>query len=257
MMTHHRLITLFTAAASLAGAINLNAAWPLIVDDADILEAGESELVVSWDYVRDRGAHGHAVPVELAHGLAPGWEATIGTGYQFLRERHAAPGEPRHRADGWLDTIAALKWVPPVGLPEFSFTVEGSIKLPTASASRGLGTGSTDFGLNLAATRAVGNTALDLNAGYLFSEHLRGRRRDGDEFFYGAALRHAAGQGVELFVEAFGETPVGDRRSTILTTRIGGTWVVQEGTALGVGIGTSFGTDSPRFLATAGVVQTF
>jgi len=271
-MTTIRPLTLLSAAGFFAVA-HVHAAYPLIVDDADILDVGESEFVVSYDFLLDDHEIGYAFPLQFTHGIMPRVEFAIDGGYQFLQERghgHAHAhlehdnhedehdGPERHRVDGWLDTILALKWKAlDQGRSPFAVTLEGSIKLPTASSRRGLGTGNIDFGLNLAATRDFGGTALDLNVGYLFAEHFHGRRRDSDEWFYGAAVRHGATETVELFAEIFGETPAAGRSGTIVTTRAGLTWEFREGFALAGAAGTAFGRDSEDLLATVGLIRMF
>lgn len=139
----------------------------------------------------------------------------------------------------------------------FSLAVEGLVDLPTASESRGLGDGNVDLGLNLAATREWERTALDVNLGYLFAEYFRGRPDEGDEWFFGAAVRHEITDTVETFVEAFAKTPVGASSDTFFTTRVGANWEFREDRFLGGGIGPSFGTDSPDLMATAGIMFVF
>ncbi len=163
------------------------------------------------------------------------------------------------RERGLLDTIVALKTV----LLEqgedkpLSLTAEGAVSLPTASERRGLGSGSVDLGINFAATREWERTALDLNAGYLFAEHFRGQRADGDEWFFGAAVRHMATDTAETFVETFLEIPAGSSSGAVTTIRAGANWEVRENLFLGGGAGPSFGTDSPDVVVTAGATWVF
>jgi len=246
-------VNLLTAAGLLTAA-TLQAAYPLLVDDAAIVAPGETELVVYYEGSLGSGEHLHGFPVEITHGVHPRFELGLSFGYQVLDDRDAG-----NRESGILDTELMMKTLlleQGERLP-FSLTVEGTVSLPTASESRGLGSGNLDLGVNFAATREWERTALDLNAGYLFAEHFRGRRSDEDEWFLGAALRYMATDAVETFVETVLELPVGSSSGTVTTLRIGVNWELREDLFLGGGVGPSFGTDSPDVVVTAGATWAF
>lgn len=248
----NRKIILHTAAGALA-ATNIHAAYPLLVDDAAIVAPAETELVLFYEASYGSDEHFHAVPVEITYGLHPRVELMVGAGYGILDLRDNGNTET-----GILDTIVALKALGfEQGEVPFSFTAEGLVSLPTGSERKGLGNGSVNAGVNLAATRDWERTAIDVNVGYIFSEHFRGRRDDGDEWLVGGAVRYETIDTVETFVEAFAEIPVGDARDTIFTTRAGANWEFREDRFLGGGIGPSFGTDAPDLVATAGLTFVF
>ncbi len=240
-------------AAGFVGVTSLHAAYPLFVDDAALVAPGETELVAYYEASFGSDEYFHAFPVEITHGFHPRLEGMFGTGFQVLDPRDNGGTER-----GLLDTIIALKalLIDQGELP-FSLTIEGLVSLPTASESRGLGDGSVDAGVNLAATREWERIALDLNAGYLFAEHFRGPRDDGDEWFFGTAVRHATTDTVETFLETFAEVTVGSTSDTIVTARAGANWEFRENLFAGGGIGPSFGSDSPDFVVTAGMMFVF
>ena len=81
------------------------------------------------------------------------------------------PGDPRARGIG--DITIGIKYrivddAPFVG----DFAILPSLKLPTASSARGLGTGTTDVSMLLISSHSVGNMDIDINVG--------GTRRSGN-----------------------------------------------------------------------------
>ena len=248
-----RKINLLTA-AGLSVASTIHAAYPLVVDDAAIVPLGETELVTYYEGSFGSGERLHTFPVEITHGIHSRLEVGIGFGLQILDDRDAGD-----RERGVLDTALAVKAIILEQSDElpFSLTSELAVSMPTGSERRGLGSGSFDLGINFAATREWEHTALDLNAGYFFAEHLRGRRADGDEWFLGAALRHMATDAVETFIEITVELPVGSSSGAVTTVRVGANWEIVDNLFLGVGGGPSFGTDSPDMVVTAGTTWVF
>jgi hypothetical protein len=88
----------------------------------------------------------------------------IGSGYVF---NHPKEGE---RENGMADTEIKLKyrWIDERNWRP-AFTVSGTLKIPTASESKGLGSGQTDFGINAILTKSLGKKwAVHLNLGYTF-----------------------------------------------------------------------------------------
>ncbi len=250
-----KTIKSFTCFCLAKGIISTSAhaAYPLVVDDAEVLGPGESELVLWVEFERDSDSRAYALPVEFSHGIAERIEVAIVTGFQ-----HARTNDPRQRSEGWLDTKVALKWqaLEADRIP-YSLTFETGLSLPTASVSRELGSGTYDVGFNLAATRHWDAFAVDINIGYLFNDHFRGKRSDGDEWFTGIAIRHEVTSATLLFLEGYMDIPVGTRSGTITTVRTGLMTEVAEGMSLGLAIGTAFGTDSPDLLGTAGFLWEF
>ena len=88
----------------------------------------------------------------------------VGSGYLFFH-----PQEGKNE-NGFADTELKAKyrlfdekdWIP-------AFAISGTLKIPTASESKGLGSGEADFGINAIATKNLSKKlALHLNLGYTF-----------------------------------------------------------------------------------------
>jgi len=90
----------------------------------------------------------------------------VGWGYLFI---HPKEGK---KENGLSDTEVKLKyrWIDEKGwIPALAVT--GTLKIPTASESKGLGSGQTDFGMNTIVTKNLGKRfVLHLNLGYTFIE---------------------------------------------------------------------------------------
>lgn len=144
-------------------------ARPLSTDDVGITEKGTFALETAFDAIRlghrDRV---YKPSLTLTYGLFERMEVEVGGGYLFF---HAKEGE---KENGFADTELKLKyrltnetpWIP-------SFGVKGVLKTPTASESKGLGSGKADFNLKAIATKNLSKRlAVSLNLGYTFiGEH--------------------------------------------------------------------------------------
>ncbi|MGB9628508.1 MAG: transporter [Thermodesulfobacteriota bacterium] len=141
------------------------AARPLATDDAWTVEKGQFQLELGFDATRQDNHDRELNPsVTLSYGLLERMDFGIGSGYLFL---HPKEGKSEN---GLSDTEVKLKyrlmdekdWRP-------ALAVTGTLKIPTASKSKGLGSGQTDFGINTIVTKNLGKRfALHLNLGYTF-----------------------------------------------------------------------------------------
>jgi hypothetical protein len=158
----------------LVAALSVQAAYPLMVDDAETVEPGQGETVTAAEHVRCENHWTLALPVEATFGLTPRLDAAIKFGYQFARLEE--DGE-RRQVDGFLDTVLTVKgrWLEQERHP-VSLSLGAGGKLPTASDRKGLGSGHIDAEMLLMATRSWGQTALDANVGYTFSRPFAVRR---------------------------------------------------------------------------------
>lgn len=80
----------------------------------------------------------------------------------------ALPGGPSTSRSGIGDLSLAIGYSLPIGDTTF-FDITGKAKLPTASESKGLGTGTTDFTAEGELTQALGNTSVSLRGGRRFN----------------------------------------------------------------------------------------
>ena len=146
-------------------SISTYAARPLSTDDAWTVEKGEFQLEAGFDALRqDNHDRAYAPSLTLTYGLLDRMDLGIGSGYIFSH-----PKEDK-RENGIADTELKLKyrwidekdWTP-------AFAMTGILKCPTASESKGLGSGKTDFSINTIATKNLSKRlVLHLNLGYTF-----------------------------------------------------------------------------------------
>ena len=149
-----------TCLAMVASAFHLYAPPPMITGDVPTADKGRFELYTGLRYQEsESGEPGRQLPfTELVYGISDRQELTfeiaylsqrhehgfgdavVGTKYQFLKETETRPG------------------------------IAGSfeLKLPTASESKGLGTGEFDYDIRLRAQKTWGWFTAIGNAGYTF-----------------------------------------------------------------------------------------
>jgi cobalt/nickel transport protein len=138
---------------------------PLTTDDAYTVEKGTFQLEAGFDATRQDNHDREYYPsLTLTYGLLEQLDLALGSGYLFFDPKEGK------RENGFGDTELKLKyrpvdekgWIP-------SLAVSGILKIPTASDSKGLGSGQTDFGINAIATKKFGERWLfHLNLGYTF-----------------------------------------------------------------------------------------
>lgn len=158
------------------------AARPLTTDDAWTVEKGEFQVEAGFDALRQDNHDGEYGPsLTLTYGLLKRMDLGVGSGYVFS---HPKEGETEN---GIADTRIKLKyrwmdeknWRP-------AFTVSGTVKIPTASESKGLGSGQTDFGINAILTKTLSKKwVVHLNLGYIFI----GEDHVNNEFNYSIAAQ--------------------------------------------------------------------
>jgi hypothetical protein len=158
------------------------AARPLTTDDAYTVEKGKFQLEAGVDFARQDNHDKEFGPtMTLTYGLFERMDMGVGSAYLFVN-----PAEGKNE-DGFGDTALKIKyrlvdqkeWIP-------SFAVSGTLKIPTASESRGLGSGKTDFNINTIFTwNLTKRLQLHANLGYTFM----GEHGAGNEFNYSAAAQ--------------------------------------------------------------------
>jgi cobalt/nickel transport protein len=142
-----------------------NAARPLTTEDAWTVEKGEFQLEAGFDALRqDNHDRAYSPSLTLTYGLLERMDLGIGSGYIFS---HPKEGE---RENGMADTEIKLKyrWIDEkIWRP--ALAVSGILKIPTASESKGLGSGQIDFDINAILTKNLSKRwVVHLNLGYIF-----------------------------------------------------------------------------------------
>jgi hypothetical protein len=142
---------------------------PLTTDDAYTVEKGTFQVETGLDYLRSDDHDKEFAPsLTLSYGVFERMDIGIGSAYLFVH-----PDEGK-KENGFSDTALKVKyrWVDQKDWIPF-LTVSGTLILPTASESKGLGSGKTDFNLNTIFTWNLSKKVLlHVNLGYTFiGEH--------------------------------------------------------------------------------------
>ena len=130
---------------------------PTVATHAGTVAPGWVEIEAGAEFDRyDDRTRGGAMPVVAKIGVAPSAQLSI----------FGAAVQSVGAGTGIGDLGVSIKWrladAPVLG----RFAVFPSLKIPTGSAATGTGTDTTDVGLLLISSHALGPVALDLNIGY-------------------------------------------------------------------------------------------
>ena len=159
------ILFIFFSSLIFFSSMTTYAARPLATDDAWTVEKGEFQLEAGCDALRqDNDDREYSPSLTLTYGLLERMDLGIGSGYVFS---HPKEGE---RENGMADTEVKLKyrWIDEKNWRP-AFAVSGLLKIPTASESKGLGSGQADFGINAILTKTLSKRwIIHLNLGYTF-----------------------------------------------------------------------------------------
>jgi hypothetical protein len=229
---------------------------PLVVDDADTVEPGRLQLNSGWQFSGTGSVRLQTLPVNPVFGVHPRGELGLIFGYQW-RDGHGADSATAD-ADGITDlTLATKRWLWQTKDEEFKMSARLDLKLPTASESRGLGTGNADVGAVLIATRCLGRTCLDWNVGYTATDASSGVFGD-DHWFLGQAVRHQLNERWTLLGEIYALLPQENTgASSTLHFNGGAQFNVRENFLISALIGSAVGRGSPNFTAYVGFTWVF
>jgi hypothetical protein len=180
--TKETFLRMFILLALLFFTSSAFAGRPLTTDDAGTVEKGTFQLEVGLDAARQDNHDRKSSPsLTLTYGLFERMDMGAGSSYPFLHPKES------ENEKGLGDTELKLKyrlfdekgWIP-------AFAITGNVKIPTASDSKGLGSGETDFGINTIVTKNLSKRwVVDLNMGYTFI----GEHGVNHEFNYSAATQ--------------------------------------------------------------------
>jgi len=237
-------------------ALSASAGRPLTVDDAAPVPPGLFELEAGIGYVGDGPLRHWDFPFALAYGVAPRLELGAGTGGQLEERGELASGDNLVTSVG--DAILGTKWQP---LDKDRFWADHalafSVKLPTASRSRGLGSGETDFDLTWIATKPLGEKmSVHFNVGYTWLGDPAGENFD-DVLHYGAALDRHLTKRLQLVAEIYANTPVHTASDTTLFLNGGVRWKAGDALVFDAAVGAGVRGAAPDVIATAGLTWVF
>ena len=227
-------------------------ARPLTVNDAAPLDPRQWQVETGVGHRQDSGSHHFDFPFALAYGLVPGLEIGAGVGGQLDERAETENKTIRETGLGDLTLGAKLAlmsehgWLPALALSP-------AVKLPTAEAEKGLGSGQIDYDLTWIASKAIGEKAnAHINAGYTWagdppSEDLR------DILHYGIAMDYRLFETLQLAGEVFAQKD----GSTVWQYNIGLRWDARDDLRFDLALGSTFSGEGPHFTATMGLTWVF
>jgi cobalt/nickel transport protein len=245
------ILFIFFASIIVFSSMPTHAARPLTTDDAWTVEKGEFQLEVGFDALRqDTHDREYSPSLTLTYGLLERMDLGIGSGYVFS---HPKEGE---RENGMADTEIKLKyrWIDEKNWRP-ALTTSGILKIPTASESKGLGSGQTDFGINAILTKTIGKKwVVHLNLGYTFI----GEDHVNNEFNYSVAAQFLLTEKWALVGEIVGVNNFNGRHGDDPFSGLIGTYYsMTDKIILDAGLEIGMSKAAPDFRFTAGLTWLF
>lgn len=224
---------------------------PLTTDDAGTVAPGEFEFEAGAVWHRDSGFDDIEFPFGVTAGLLPTLEAGIGFG-SAIQEREEATSTKI--ISGLGDLALGAKWNP---LAEERYWVSHALsftaKLPTASRSKGIGTGKADFDLTYIASKSLADTlSAHLNVGYTWTGD-PASGAEPDILHSGLAVGWFVAPRWELVAEVFADLPDSRADDAVAQINCGLRWSVHERLTLDTAVATKLINDAPDLTATLGL----
>ena len=223
------------------------AARPLITDDAYTVEKGKFQVEAGFDFARQDNHDKEYFPsLTLTYGLFERMDIGIGSAYRFI---DPADGK---KVNGFSDTPLKVKyrfldqkdWIP-------SFAVSGTLIIPTASKSKGLGSGKVDFNINTILTWSLSKKwQLYTNLGYTFT----GENHANDVLNYFIAAQFLLSDKWALVGEIFGLNNFnGNKRDDPISGLVGIQFtLIPDILVLDAGVAAGMNKAAPDFRVTSG-----
>ncbi len=227
------------------------AARPLTTDDTGTVEKGKFQLETGFDFARQENHDKELGPsMTLTYGMFERMDMGIGSGYLFV---HPAEGK---KENGFADTEVKVKYRlmdEKDGLP--SFAVSGKVKIPTASESKDLGSGKTDFGIITIFQKNLSKRlTLYLNLGYTFIEE----HRANNEFNYSIAGQFVLSDKWALVGEIVGVNNFNGRKGDDpFSGLLGAQYLITDSIVWDAGVEIGMNKAAPDFRFTTGLTLFF
>jgi len=242
---------LCTALLSLLFLSPAFAGRPLTTDDAYTIEKGKFQVETGFDYLRsDNHDREFAPTLTLSYGVLERMDIGVGSAYLFVH-----PDEGKNE-NGFGDSALKIKyrlvdqkdWIP-------SFAISGTLIIPTASESKGLGSGKTDFNINTIFTWNLSKRwQLYGNAGYTF---IREHGAD-NEFNYSIAGQFLLSDKWALVGEIVGVNNFnGGKGDDPLSGLLGVQYLMTDSVVWDAGVEMGMNKAAPDFRITAGFTLFF
>ncbi len=228
------------------------ASRPLTTDDAGTVQKGEFQVETGFDFARQDHREAEISPsLTVSYGLLEKMDVWIGSEYLFVRHE-----EGENEENGLGDTALRLKYRffdEADGMP--AFAVSGMLKVPTASESKGLGSGKTDFSINTILTKNLGERlVLHLNLGYTFI----GEKHCSNELNYSLAAQFILTDRWALVGEVVAMNHLNGRHGDDpLSGLVGTYYLITDKIIWDAGIGIGMSRAAPNFQFTTGFTLLF
>lgn len=235
----------------LSGTSVVEAGRPLTIDDADPVEPGLFEFEAGVAVEEDSASRHWDFPLGLTYGLVENIEIGFAFGGQLHREETLSGTDHDHGID---DLEIGVKWrfleSCPMGARH---ALVPSVKMPTASRSKGLGSGETDYDLTWVVSWSLADkTGIHYNLGHSW---IGGT--DKNAIHYGVALDYLLLDSIQWVGEAYAENEATGRPDPDAACNTGLRWMPSEVLTLDAAVGTKLRGDAPDLIATAGLTYLF
>ena len=240
------------------GVPQSQAGRPLVTDDAYPVERGSVEVEFGIELETTTQSYSLTAPFSFGFGVTDWLELAIKPSVLYQDDQDASP----RRVAGVGDLVLGAKALLPFRPLDLDLALVPSLKIPTASESRGLGTGKVDGGAVFVISKEFTDTRkLHFNVGYTAV----GKTSDvdlQDQLFIGLAgetsIPGLAEERLQFVAEVFGTTAEEEGGSGDIQGHMGVRYLALESLILDAAIGRSF-TSRPQveFFATIGLTWTF
>lgn len=176
----------------------LHAARPLAIDDCPPTEKGRVSVESGLSVINDTLSSGDmGETTSIKYGLLSGVDIGIDLPYLFLKQQD----------DSYISGLGDATLKSKVSVVDhldswagFSFTA--GVKLSNGDTAKGLGSGSNDYAINAISSKALGETLVHANLGYLVT----GDRALQNSWAYGIAIDYPSIKDLHLVAEVTGGT---------------------------------------------------
>jgi len=243
--------------ASLGCSIHVFAGRPLSVDDADPVDVGQVQMATGLSWAKCDIDRNWNFPFNVSYGLASNLELDANFGMQSGGCNDPECGT--RREVGCNDLVLGAKWQ---FLSESDWlprqALEPSVKIPTASDRKQLGSGRADYDLTWVASKKINEKLqVDLNIG----NSLVGRNCDepmGDMPHGGVALEYSITDSLQWVGEVFGQHELRSGAELTIQDNTGFRWHINNNLTLDAAIGSHIrGDDAPHLILTTGLTWVF
>lgn len=229
---------------------------PLTVDDAEPVAQRQFEFEAGLGYVGDHNSTHYDFPFGLAYGVLPRCELGIGFGGQ-MEERDIALAEEDAFTDIGDLTLSSKVKVLTEERCWADHSIAFTLKLPTASYRKGMGTGRVDYDLMWIMSKAISEKwNVHVNAGHTWMGDQQDEPFD-DVVHYGVAADYQLSKQVQLVAEIFADTPLPHGCDTEAAVNGGMRWQIRDSLTLDAAVGTGILNAPGRITGTLGLTWSF